>query len=281
MVKTLYRLVAAGAVLVGLICQSAAPLAAGSAHTLTVSPVTAEVMAGGVARFEIAAIPNATDQLRSVLRWRVDGLPKDSTAEFMLDWGDPIDGPVIIRTASGLRPGKYPLTVVASTASERWIGRVTLNVTACQETDAAGRFTRNGDDHAVGRRQGGPSTLAYSIGSSALVFCEGTAKRKLHIALQAASDERGKSLAKVPGGMILYRFLQYPPDTGFILAGRNQAPTVEEVAATGFTALDWDIQPGVYLLYFPQEQFVRRLSLPQKYPQISVTYQLEILKSKD
>jgi hypothetical protein len=281
MLKTLYRLVSVSTVLVGLIGQSATPSAVGSAHTLTVSPLTAEVMAGGVARFEIAAIPNATDQLRSALRWRMDGLPKDSAAEFMLDWGDPIDGPVIVRTAPGLRPGKYPLVIVASAESETWTAQVTLNVQACQEDYSTGRFTHTLEQHAIGRRQGGPSTFSYSIGSAALVFCQDTTPRKLRVGVQAATDLAGAPLAKPVGGIVLYRFLQYPPNMDFIAAENSYEPTVEVAASTDQTELEWDVQPGVYLVYFLQHRFPGGKPRPPKGRSVSVTYQLEVLKSKD
>lgn len=242
---------------------------------LTITPPELTVPAGTIARFYIAPLPFDVPG-REKLEWSVAGLPAGATGEFRLGWGDPADGPLLVRTDGSLAAGRHELTVRATTPQRQWVGQLALVVTACQEEVATGTFLRTVADHNLPQNSGGPSSTTNGIGSPLMLFCASATPRQLKITAQSATDETGQPHSVTGATFQLYRWLQYPADSGIMYINGGRDATAEEVARTDNGQLTWDVQPGFYQLHF--DQYALTAATPMMgglLPQVSIAYQVE------
>jgi hypothetical protein len=236
-------------------------------------PKRLTVPAGAVARFNVLSTETLLD---TSFEWSIEGLPSGARAEFFTGTGYPGDGVLLIRTAGTGPPGVSSLTVNLSTDQHEWSEKITLELIPCKESVQTGLFVTQ---TRVAKLAGGPSTLSYGNGSTILTFCESATARMLTVHVLSATNEQGEAWTGTGAALTLYRLLDWPPPDEItqIVTNNRDDRNVESVAAADDGIVTWDITPGTYFVYFPQDQFREGTSEMGEFsPDISVTYRIQV-----
>lgn len=236
------------------------------------------VPSGAVARFDVS---RTQTNLAVSFDWSIGGLPPGADAEFSTGIGFPVDGVLMIRTAGSTPPGTYPVAITLSTDASRWSQLIALDVTPCEENVQMGTFVTT---TRVAHLVGGPSTLTYGNGSPVLVFCESETPRRLIVQVESVTDDQGKIWPGTDATLTLYRLLDWPlpGEISEIVTENRDDRNAENVEAADEGVLMWDITPGVYFVYFPQDQFQDASPAIGEFdPGISVTYHLDVMVGRE
>jgi hypothetical protein len=236
-------------------------------------PERLTVPAGAVARFNVLSTETLPD---TSFEWSIEGLPSGARAEFFTGTGYPGDGVLLIRTAGTETLGVSSLTVGLSTDEHEWSGKIALELIPCKESAQAGSFVTQ---TRVAKLAGGPSTLSYGNGSTILTFCESATARVLTVRVLSATNEQGEVWTGTGATLTLYRLLDWPPPDEIteIVTDNRDDRNVESVATAEDDVVTWDITPGTYFVYFPQDQFREGASEMGEFsPDISVTYRIQV-----
>lgn len=240
---------------------------------ISISPDVLALPAGASGRYSISILPEWSGDTPPT--WSVSGLTPGVTAHFLTEWGHPAEGPLQIDTPGSLSEGTYTLEVFATVPNRTWSTQAVMEVLPCRESLETGAFTRSIATDGITHTRGGPSTLTYGIVSAPLQFCESATTRKLRVVIESATSETGALLDKPPT-FVLYRFLEWPADDITHIGG--YVSNVAQVAESDSGTLIWGITPGVYLLWFPEAEFIDTQDSHRfvAYPEVSVTYRVEV-----
>ncbi|HEX3052171.1 MAG TPA: hypothetical protein VHP83_16040 [Aggregatilineaceae bacterium] len=232
-----------------------------------------DLFAGGTGSAIIDTIPAWDPVKMPRLTWFVEDLPPALTSEF---WPSarPDSGLLILHAASSAPPGEYTVRLTAQTTGSVWTARLVVRVAPCQPYYATGELVTG---EVKFSRAGGPSTARYGTVWPLLRFCASESGHTMHITVTEVITEQGNHRAGTHVPVELYEYLVGEPENASIAVQPSLLPTARKVTSGQNGTLAWSIEPGAYVLYFPQHALVDTLStMGRSFPNVVVRFELEM-----
>lgn len=239
------------------------PIVAGMAE---VTPASATIMAGDTAQYRIGVLDGWEESL-GMPAWEAMGPLPAVPVIFATGGGHPADGVMLVSIPADTPAGNYPVAISAYAGSHRWDAIVDLVVLTCAERLPAGQTTYTMRDFGASYLPMGASSLTWGI-AVPLHFCAST-PRQLQITVETATTDDRTPISQPAAQLVILRLLN-PPGLEGVSSDWNT------VASSETGTLTWDIVPGGYTLFIPQDQFVREPQAGAIRLGVSVTLQLAV-----
>lgn len=241
---------------------------------VSITPLEQTLPAGASTSFSLN-IPEDTDGASSPVHWSVEGLPPGATAEFLPDVD--CDRPtLVIHTACSMPQGSHAIDVLSEVSQRTSAVRPTIKIAGSLTSSQSGSFTGSFayGEETIDILRGGSSTLQYGP-FTVLQSCESDHPRKLKVTVESATSDAGTPLVEPPSFSFLQSLVWPVPDEVQVIgSGAAFKPNAQEVAQSDGWTLEWDIEPGLYLLVFQRSPFED--SNPAEERPASVTYRVAI-----